>query len=437
MQVGRAVGVLALTVLVASLPGCGPERSGRSSGSRDPAPAHLSASEQDRYLAGKRTFEAKWGIEASADHPFGGIGPVYNRPSCGSCHPRTERGGPPLSPDHPMLSMVVFLGRPDTAAPGADDRYGHELSPRSIPGVPREGWASIRFEEKGGAYADGTPYSLRKPVLAFRDLAFGGLADQTASSARVAPALAGLGQLERVSESAILARADPEDRNGDGISGRANRVVDVTTGDPAIGRFGWKASEPNLRQQNAVALIGDMGITTELYPDQNCPPVQTDCAARAGADPVPEADRQQLDDLTFFTAALPPPSQPNIAATTRGRRLFDEAGCAACHVPALPLADGTGVAAYTDLLLHDMGPGLADGLPQGAASGREWRTAPLWGLGRVSRAEGGPYLLHDGRARGIAEAILWHGGEAQWARESFRGLSADDRQALIGFLNSL
>jgi CxxC motif-containing protein (DUF1111 family) len=264
-------------------------------------------------------------------------------------------------------------------------------------------------------------------------------------SPRIAPAVFGVGLLEGVPAAAIEAAADPDDEDGDGISGRVNHVLDPVTGERVLGRFGWKANVPSVRAQNAGAFAGDIGITSTVFPRQSCTPAQAECSAQpTGGDP--EVDDAKLDQVTFYTRTLAVPARRAVAqaATRDGQRTFDELGCASCHTPE-QRTGASDVAAlseqvirpYTDLLLHDMGAGLGDGRPDGEATGREWRTPPLWGIGLVETVNGHTRFLHDGRARNLLEAILWHGGEAAESRDRFAQLSADDRADLLAFLESL
>jgi len=401
------------------------------------------------FAFGNRLFNTNWVTAPASVASLDGLGPVFNRVSCSACHTRDGRGAPPAGPDEPMDSMLVRL-----SIPGADDDgggpkphpvYGDQLNDRAIHGVPAEGRASVRWETVEGTYADGTPYTLRRPVLAFRDLAFGPLGENVMTSPRVAPPVHGLGLIEAVPEADILARADPDDADGDGISGRPNRVWDVAEQRVALGRFGWKANQPSLRQQAAGAALGDMGITTSLFPEQNVMPGQADAAAAASGG-RPEMSDPQLEKLVFYlrTLAVPAPRNLDDPAVRRGEALFEQMSCAACHTPSMttgehPLAQlaDQRIYPYTDLLLHDMGPGLADGRPDFEATGRAWRTPPLWGIGLTETVNGHTFFLHDGRARNLEEAILWHGGEAEAAREAFRTLPAADRAALVAFLKSL
>ena len=335
--------------------------------------------------------------------------------------------------------------------PGADGStneptYGGQLQDRSILGVPAEGQIVITYEEAPGRYPDGTPYSLRQPVYSIEDLEFGPLHPSVQTSPRIAPAIIGMGLLEAISEARILALADPDDANGDGISGRPNFVWDVRRVMLALGRFGWKANQPTVEQQAAGAFLGDIGITSSLFPDENCPSSQGEClrVPNGGAPEIPDS---RLEKVTLYaqTLAVPAMRDPEDSEVKQGARLFVQSQCSVCHTPRHETGDTHPVAPlreqvifpYTDLLLHDMGPGLADNRPDGQASGTEWRTPPLWGIGLVETVNGHTMFLHDGRARSIEEAILWHGGEAEGARRRFMGLAAQERKALIRFLMSL
>ncbi len=388
-----------------------------------------------------------WVIAPSSTAQRDGLGPLYNATSCSSCHARDGRGQPP--PDGmEMLSMLVRLSVPGTDAHGGplgEPSYGTQFQPRSIPGVPSEGSTRLTWEETPGTYADGSAFSLRAPHLAFSTLGYGPMQADTMFSVRVATPQFGLGLLEAVSEADVLANADEGDANHDGISGRPNRVWDSIAGVLALGRFGWKANQPSLRQQTAAAMLGDIGLSSSIDPDQSCTHVETACASAPDGG-SPELTDTILDLLVFYGQTLAVPARRSVGdpAVVRGRALFRDAGCAECHVPSfttgasdLPALSHQHIWPYTDLLLHDMGDGLADHRPDYEASGSEWRTPPLWGIGLSMTVNRHDLLLHDGRARGFEEAILWHGGEAEAAREAFRSMSADDRSALVRFLRSL
>jgi CxxC motif-containing protein (DUF1111 family) len=271
-------------------------------------------------------------------------------------------------------------------------------------------------------------------------------------SPRLAPPMIGLGLLELVPEADILAAADPDDRDGDGISGRPNRVWSRALSRSTLGRFGWKAGEATIPDQTAGAFAADIGLSTPLIPEPwgDCSQAQEQCRRGPhGLSPgeTTEVSRTLFDLVVFYgrNLAVPPRRDVDAPAVRRGEQLFAAAGCASCHRPLLvtgrdptrPEHSLITIRPYTDLLLHDMGEELADGRPEWQASGREWRTAPLWGLGLTRTVSEQVALLHDGRARSPLEAILWHGGEAQAARDRVIALSRDERAALLAFLDSL
>jgi CxxC motif-containing protein (DUF1111 family) len=413
------------------------------------AAANLAGERRDGFFVGNSLFNRSWVVAPSSTEGLDGLGPTFNATSCSTCHFKDGRGRPP-EPGAPMLSMLLRLSVPGedpvTGAPLPEPTYGGQLQNASIPGVPAEGRVELSWEEVPGVYADGAPFSLRRPTYRFEELAFGPLAADVLFSPRVAPANFGLGLLEAIPAADLLAGEDPDDLDGDGISGRANHPWDEAAGGRALGRFGWKANQPSLRQQSAGAFQGDIGISSSLFPAQNCPTSQGDCL-EAPTGGIPELDDAKLDDVTYYgqTLAVPARRDAQDATVLRGKGLFGEAGCASCHTPrwvtgsapGLPEISGQVIRPYTDLLLHDLGDGLADGRPDFDAGPSEWRTPPLWGIGLLQTVNGHQLLLHDGRARGFAEAILWHGGEAEAARELFRTMPAGDRAALLRFLESL
>ncbi len=406
----------------------------------------LSAKQRRAFAVGNSFFNRNWVTAPASTTGRDGLGPIFNAQSCSSCHFKDGRGQPPTRERVPELGLLLRLsvadrdGRPRPVA-----LYGGQLQDRAINGVPAEGRIRITHRPVRGRYGDGTPYTLLKPRYEIVDRAFGPLPKDLQISPRVAPAVFGVGLLEAVAERVITDHADPGDRDGDGISGRPNRVGSERSGGDALGRFGWKANVPTVEQQNAGAFNGDIGITTPIFPTENCSAGQDACRAAANGG-SPEVDAKKLDRVTFYTRTLAVPARRDIddAATAAGERSFASLGCTACHRPELRTAD-TDVQAlsdqiirpYTDLLLHDMGAGLADGRPDGLASGSEWRTAPLWGIGLVQTVNRHSRFLHDGRARNLQEAILWHGGEAAGAMRRFRALPRADRQNLIAFMRSL
>jgi CxxC motif-containing protein (DUF1111 family) len=404
---------------------------------------------QRPFSFGNRLFNTNWVTAPGSVKSFDGLGPMFNRVSCSGCHMLDGRGSPPATGQGPFDSMLIRLSVPGANAHGGPNphpAYGDQLSERAIQGVVPEGRARITWTEREGQYGDGEPYVLRRPSYEIADPGYGPFGADILMSPRVAPHMIGLGLLQSVPESTLHALADPGDKDRDGISGRINMVWDHAKGGTSIGRFGWKANQPNLRQQNAGASLGDIGLTTAMNSGENCTAAQASCTdAMTGGEP--EIPEEFLDKLTLYTMTLSVPAQRDSSdpAVRRGEQAFRDFGCASCHMPTLvtgeqaelpELANQT-IHPFTDLLLHDMGEGLADNRPDFEATGSEWRTPPLWGLGLVPTVNGHDNLLHDGRARGFAEAILWHGGEAETAKESFRNAPKSERDALVDFLKSL
>ncbi|MFN3201910.1 MAG: di-heme oxidoredictase family protein [Bradymonadia bacterium] len=418
---------------------------------------NLSPERRGLFFVGNSAFNKPWVIAPASTAGRDGLGPVFNARSCDVCHFKDGRGRPPEAGEV-MESMLVRISVPGAGPHGGVvpvPGYGDQINPFGIPNVPGEGRVDIEWTEVPGEYADGTTYTLRRPKYVFSEMSMGTLPSNTLISGRTAPAVFGLGLLEAIPEEKILAHADPDDANGDGISGRPNRVWDASAEAHRLGRFGWKSNQPSLLQQNAGAFLGDIGITTTLFPKENCVEGQAACAAaRTGASydaegkmTEPEVTPRKLDRVTLYTRTLAVPARRNWKdpEVLAGKALFGEMGCASCHVPyfetgvleGVPEVSNQKIRPYTDLLLHDMGEGLADGRPDFEATGREWRTAPLWGIGLLETVNRHTLLLHDGRAQGFAEAILWHGGEAKAARERFRTLAAADRARVVKFLESL
>jgi CxxC motif-containing protein (DUF1111 family) len=426
------------------------------------ASANMSFERELDFKVGNGLFRKLWVTAPASTRVSDGLGPLYNARSCQSCHLKDGRAHPPAGPDDPAVGMFLRLSVP--AEPGErrpeiaeiqdyfhtqpDPVYGGQLQDFSIAGIPAEGRMDVSYVEEPVMLADGSIVSLRRPRYRIADPAYGLPSPELMISPRVAPQMIGLGLLEAVPEADVLALADPDDADGDGISGRPNRVLSEETGAPMLGRFGWKAGQPTIREQSASAFSGDIGISTPVLPDGwgECSEVQADCrVAPHGGEP--EAEEQVLDLVTFYSRNLAVPARRELddPQVLRGKRLFYEAGCAACHnpkfvtarLPDQPEQSFQLIWPYTDLLLHDMGEGLADHRPEARASGREWRTAPLWGIGLTETVTGRASFLHDGRAQTLLEAILWHGGEAQASRDRVVGMPAEDRDALVRFLESL
>jgi CxxC motif-containing protein (DUF1111 family) len=419
------------------------------------------------FKIGNGFFKRIWVSAPSSTRAADGLGPIYNAKSCQRCHLKDGRGHPPAGnyPDDTAVSMFLRLSIPPQTAEQrrliADGRqnvipeptYGGQLQDFSVAGVAAEGRMHIAYDERDVTLADGTVVHLRAPRYSITDLAYGPLHPETMISPRVAPSMIGLGLLERVPEADIRAAADPQDADGDGVSGRPNEVWSHVEKTPRLGRFGWKAGAPSIDEQSQSAFNGDLGIATPLFPDPygDCTEAQAECrAAPSGADPRYddlEAHGAIVDLVTFYSRNLAVPARrdPQAPKVLAGKKLFADAGCAACHTPShvtaeapdQPWLGGQRIWPYTDLLLHDMGDGLADGRPEGRADGREWRTAPLWGVGLTETVNGHTNFLHDGRARNLLEAILWHGGEAAAARDRVVSMSREERDALLAFLRSL
>ncbi|MCB1397169.1 MAG: thiol oxidoreductase [Rhodobacter sp.] len=419
------------------------------------------------FAIGNGLFRKIWVSAPSSTLASDGLGPFYNARGCQNCHIKDGRGHPPAGPGESAVSLFLRISIPATPAdtePGMegivgylatlpDPVYGTQLQDFATAGLAAEMQLQVTYEEFEVALSDGETATLRRPTYAATDLGYGPLHPDAMLSPRVAPQMIGLGLLEAIPAADILAHADPDDGDGDGISGRPNIVWSPEFNQPMLGRFGWKAGAPTVLHQSAGAFSGDIGISTPLFPAPwgECTEAQTDCRAAPHGDDAAqdgfEVDQQGLDLVTFYSRNLGVPARRDADDTQvlHGRSLFLETGCASCHTPAFVthrLADQPEqsfqlIWPFTDLLLHDMGEGLADHRPEGRASGSEWRTAPLWGIGLTEQVGGVSNFLHDGRARSILEAILWHGGEAEAARDRVVTMPATDRAALIRYLESL
>ena len=407
--------------------------------------ANLTTSQLRDFFFGNRLFNTNWTVAPGSVAALDGLGPLFNRVSCSGCHVRDGRGQPPEYSGKPLLSMLMRLSmRTAEGRIVPHPVYGDQFQDQAILGVPAEGHVWIEWEQIRNEYPDGTPYTLVRPRIDFRELAYGPMGDVLISP-RVAPAMIGLGLLEAVPEAELLAAADPDDRDADGISGRVNHVWDALSSARQVGRFGWKANTASLRAQITSAAAGDLGLTSSLVPQDACTAAQTICrAAATGGDP--ELSKPFVDKLLLYTQTLAVPIRRDIDVpeVRRGEQLFEAIGCTACHRPTFETGmheiaslSRQEIHPFTDLLLHDLGDGLADDRPDGEANGREWRTPPLWGVGLVRQVNGHTRFLHDGRARNLEEAVLWHGGEAERSRATFMQLDPTQRAALLKFLESL
>ncbi len=425
--------------------------------------AELNKKQGKRFAAGQEAFNEAWVV--APDPGVWGLGPTFNEDRCSHCHqangrsPAVANGGEAVR--GPLVRLSI-AGEDELGAPSPHPAYGDQLQNRGIEGrVPPEGKVIVTYAARKVQLADGEVITLREPNIQFAQLQFGEIGENTLTSLRVAPQLIGLGLLEAVPDEALLEIARQQTAHG--ISGRPNYVWDIENERRAMGRLGWKANQPSVRQQVAAAFMGDIGATSYLFQQENCPPAQKQCidtpsAASCGGQGGctgnafrPEVNPSRLTNITLYLRTLAVPARRNVndPAVRHGQQLFEQAQCSTCHIPELQTAAaselphdikaaaGVTIRPYTDMLLHDMGPDLADGRPDFEASGSEWRTPPLWGIGLLRTVNGHSDLLHDGRARNVTEAILWHGGEANAARERFRQMPVEDRAALVKFVESL
>ena len=373
-----------------------------------------------------------------------GLGPIFNNVSCTSCHINDGRGKPPVGNEQ-ITSLLVRLSIPGTdphGGPNPVPGFGGQLQQRTVFGSVAEAQVKITYQEQSHQFADGTTYNLRTPAYTLEN-PYIPLPADVMYSPRIAPPVFGLGLLEGVAESDILAHADPDDRDDDGISGRPNYAWNVVEGKKTLGRFGWKAANPSILQQSAAAYNEDIGITSFIFSNES----SHNQSQYDGFDDEYEVSDSILTSVAFYIRTLAVPGRRNAdnAIVLAGKQLFTEAKCAACHVPrlqtstnvAFPEISNQIIFPYTDMLVHDMGDGLADNRPDFDADGKEWRTSPLWGIGLTKIVNGHQNFLHDGRARTLTEAIMWHDGEAAQSKEFVRNLSTADRDALIKFLESL
>ena len=459
-----------------SKPEAGEEKPGggaTSRGSTDTANAFsLSSGNMDfkrelNFKIGNAIFRKNWISAPSSTDASDGLGPLFNSRACQNCHLKDGRGHPPFSADVPddSGSMLVRLSVP----PATDEEkaklaahrvnslpeptYGGQLQDRSIQGLAAEGKLKIEYAEQEVKLADGGSVSLRAPHYSLTDLGYGPISADVMISPRVAPPMIGLGLLEAVPEEQILALAQSEAASNAGISGKPNQVWSREHDKIMLGRFGWKAGIPTIAQQAAEAFNGDIGISSTMIPagSGDCTEKQPDCLNAPNGNSPNYQNVEVGDDLfklvEFYSQnlAVPARRRPDDAQVLHGKAIFYQSGCASCHnpnfmtgeVPDQPHLSHQLIWPYTDMLLHDMGEGLADNRPEGAATGSEWRTPPLWGVGLTQTVSGHTLFLHDGRARNVTEAILWHGGEAEAARNKFAALSQTDRDALLSFVNSL
>ncbi len=418
--------------------------------------SNLSFTRSDKFFVGNSFFTNPWITAPASAASRDGLGPVFNTNSCQSCHVRDGRGRPPRL-NEAMTSMLVRISRArDTVEINQSEferegllphpTYGGQIQTFALAGVPIEAQVTIEWQETKHKYADGQSYSLREPKIIFSNFGYGEIEEEINVSARVAPQMIGLGLLDAIDIKDIKELEDLTDKNKDGITGKLNAVWDRSINKLVPGRFGWKASQPNIRQQVASAFAEDIGITSSLFPEQPCTEKQEKCNSMPHGG-EPEVSDEILDFVTFYSKTLAVPGQRsfNNPFIVEGKELFVQANCSTCHVetfttgndPEFPELSNQEIHPYTDLLLHDMGDGLADTHSEFLAEGREWRTPPLWGIGLIRSVNEHTNYLHDGRARNLSEAILWHGGEAEDSKQAFVRMSSEERRKLLAFLKSL
>lgn len=398
----------------------------------------LTFEQQGDFHVGNGIFDRMWVAAPSSTIASDGLGPYFNARSCQGCHLKDGRGHPPGPGDTSMVSMLFGLS---DAKGGPDPVFGGQFQDLSIAGLPSEGRVNVAYEPVAFTFPDGDVVTLRKPIYSTDAT----LAPGTSLNPRIAPPMIGLGLVEAIDARDIAAHADPADLDDDGISGRISWIAGSE-----LGRFGWKATAPSLEEQSAAAFSNDMGLSTwrRLAPYGDCTTHQTACisAFHGNGDGAPEVTDELLSLVTFYAANLAVPARRDVddPEVLEGKALFFDAGCPTCHVPkfatsakAAPEQRNQLIWPYSDFLLHDLGAGLADTNPTGEVSGAEWRTTPLWGIGLTEVVNGHTFFLHDGRARSIEEAILWHGGEAEASRDAYATLSREDRAKILRFLASL
>lgn len=429
------------------------------------ASANMSFEREMNFKIGNGFFKRLWVSAPSSTQAADGLGPLHNARSCQRCHLKDGRGHPPNGPDDNAVSMFLRLSIP----PQNDEqrrllkerrmnvipvpKYGSQLQNFSIQGHQSEGRMQIKYQEMALKLADGEVVSLRKPSYSVTGLGYGPLHPETMLSPRVAPQMIGLGLLDAIATADILSHADPDDKNGDGISGKANQVWSIEQYKVMLGRFGWKAGSPSINEQSQAAFASDIGISVPLHKNGagECTTLQIKCQ-RALHGNSPQYENLEAHSLvtelvTFYSSNLSVPARRNhnSAEVLAGKELFYNSGCIGCHRPKYitqtldekPEQSHQLIWPYSDMLLHDMGEGLADNRPEGKATGSEWRTAPLWGIGLTPVINGHSFYLHDGRARNLLEAILWHGGEAEQSRDSVVNMTKKERNLLLDFIESL
>ncbi len=416
----------------------------------------LDNDEQDRFMLGRSFFVIPWVEAPSATTARDGLGPLFSSNACINCHPRNGIGSLYNKKNNISRNYVTRLSIPSNGSKKHQDMvkykgfveepiYGEQISINGVGGVPYEAKPVLKYKDVTITYPDGKQVILKQPLHGvenqLKDLQYGVMDKEVRISNRMAPALIGLGLLEQLSDKQILENEDIEDVNNDGISGKANIVYDALDENFKVGRYTWKASSPTVLHQSAAAASNDMGLTSELFPNENCTSSQEDCLKAPKGDDVGgektfDLPIQRVDAIAFYLKSLKIPKSK--ISQKKGEELFSAIGCVKCHTPSFTLENGYKIKPFSDLLLHDMGEELSDGRTEFKAEPQEWRTAPLWGIGKykiVSKKD--PVFLHDGRAKTLEEAILWHGGEAQNSKNNFMNLSKIQREFIIQYIKEL
>lgn len=402
--------------------------------------------EEDKFILGKSFFRIPWVEAPSATTARDGLGPLFNANTCMHCHPKNGAGVAVDKNGNMNRTYLLRLSHKDSSNKDMlkkngfepDSTYGAQLSRNGNYNVPFEAQVLVTYEDINGSYPDGTKYNLRKAHYNITNKNYGEFDKNTIFAPRIGSALIGLGLLERISEANILKFQDINDSDGDGISGKANYAYNPETKKIELGRFTWKASATTVKHQSAGAAHNDMGLSNPLFPKHNCSTKQIKCIKEAQKGRFDfDLPQDRLDAIAYYATNLAVPVQRNPKKYLEGKKIFESINCSACHISTHITTNGVKVPAYTDLLLHDMGKKLADGRSEFLANGNEWRTPPMWGIGLYKKVSGEANYLHDGRARSIEEAILWHGGEAKKSKDDFMALDKKSRKKLIEFLNSI
>ena len=418
--------------------------------------AGLNDEEQDKFMLGRSFFTIPWVEAPSATTARDGLGPLFNSNTCVNCHPNNAIGSVYNKNNNISRNYVTRLSIPSNGSFEhkkmlkyngfiEEPLYGEQISINGVPGVPYEAKSIIKYESVPIFYLDGEKVVLKKPLQGVEyqlaDLQYGEISHNVSITNRLAPALVGLGLLEQISDEQILKNEDITDKDNDGISGKANIVYSVEHKDFRVGRYTKKASAPSVIHQSAAAAFNDMSLTNIYFQKENCTSSQKECLEAPKGDDVMgkktfDLPKMRLDAIAFYLKNLKIPYSK--ITEFEGEILFNDVGCVKCHTASFTLESGYQIKPFSDLLLHDMGEALSDGRVEFKANANEWRTAPLWGIGKYKLATGkSPELLHDGRAKTIEEAILWHGGEAQKIKETFMNLSKTQRVSLIKYIEEL